>query len=348
MKVLFQSYYDFGRMYGGGPTVVYSLADELRQIGVDVTFHDYWKHDPSHFDVIHYFSSYDNSNWLRHRENDPPLVVTPISYFAWPLTKRIEMGLKYYARVLRHRTTNRRRLGYTFQIPAHFFPNSEGEAHYLSEAYHVPREKMTIVPHGVARTFEQGDPTLFERRYGLRDFVLCVGRFEYPRKNQHTLIKAMRNEKVPLVFIGGPDAGFAAYYEQCRREAGAHAHFLAPIKHDDPLLSSAYHACKVLVMPALLESPGLTGLEAALAGANAAVTSGGSTREYFGEHAWYFDPRDVKQMRNAICAAHAAPKNGALHQRVLEKYTWPAIAKVQMQAYEEVIRRHRGQSCRKT
>ena len=30
MKVLFQSYYDFGRMYGGGPSVVYNLAEQLQ------------------------------------------------------------------------------------------------------------------------------------------------------------------------------------------------------------------------------------------------------------------------------------------------------------------------------
>ena len=35
---------------------------------------------------------------------------------------------------------------------------------------------------------------------------------------------------------------------------------------------------------------GAGGLEGALGGANVATTAGGSTREYYAEHAWYFDP----------------------------------------------------------
>src|SRR3989442_6907710 len=58
MKVLFQSHYDIGRMYGGGPSVIANLAAELTNLGVEVTFHDYWKHNPKAFHLVHYFSCY--------------------------------------------------------------------------------------------------------------------------------------------------------------------------------------------------------------------------------------------------------------------------------------------------
>ena len=99
MKVLFQTYFDFGRRHNGAHAVVYSLAEELLKLGVEVTFHDYWTHDPRAFDVVHYFSSYDHTNWLRHQPDDPPLVVTPISYFAWPLKTLLEQRAKRVARV---------------------------------------------------------------------------------------------------------------------------------------------------------------------------------------------------------------------------------------------------------
>jgi glycosyltransferase involved in cell wall biosynthesis len=338
MKVLFQAYHDIGRMYGGGPSVIHNLAAELAGLGVAVTFHDYWTHDPKAFDLIHYFSCYDPFNWLRRAPGDPPLVVTPISWLAFSFRKRAEEQLKFALRVLRHRTRDRARLGDPFVIPAHWFPNSEGEAGHLSRAAGVPRAKMTIVPHGVARRFLDGDPALFERGHGVRDFVLCVGRFEHPRKNQLNLVRALRPAGVPLVLIGGPEPGHEGYYQQCRREAGPDVRFVPPIAHGDPLLASAYHACRVIVQPGLLESPGLTALEGALGGANVATTTGGSTREHFAEHAWYFDPRDPDSIRRAVLAAYQAPRDGAMRDRVLQRYTWDRIAQTQKAAYEQVLR----------
>lgn len=337
MKVLFQAYHGFGRMYGGGPSVVYNLAEELGKLGIDVTFHDYWKHDPKRFDLVHYFGCYDAYNWLRHAIDDPPLVVTPITWYDFPWRQRAKERLKFAVRCAWHRTRDRRRLADPFVVPAHYFPNSEGEAFHFARARWVPRSKMTIVPHGVSRRFAEADPRPFEEAHGLSNFVLCVGRFEYPRKNQLALARALRSEAVPLVFIGSHDVGHDAYYEQCRREAGPNMRFLPPLRHDDPMLASAYHACRVIVQPALLESPGLTGLEGALGGANVATTTGGSTREYFAEHAWYFDPRDEASIRKAVLAAYHAPRTGSMRERTLALYTWDRIARVQEAAYEQIL-----------
>jgi glycosyltransferase involved in cell wall biosynthesis len=339
LRVLFQSHHGIGRMYGGGPSVISNLAAELGKIGVEVTFHDYWKHDPTHFDLVHYFSCYGNQNWLGPLPGDPPLVVTPITWWDHPWKTRTINALKHAARVVRHRTTDRRRLGDPYAMPDHWFPNSEGEAHHFNRAVQVPRSKMTIVPHGVARRFAEGDATRFEQEFGLRDFVLCVGRFEYPRKNQLALVRALKSDDLPLVFIGGPDLAHAAYFDQCQAEAGPNTRFLGPIAHDDPRLSSAYHACKVIVQPALLESPGLSGLEGALGGANVATTEGGSTREYFAEHAWYFDPHDARTIRDAVLSAYHAPRTGAMRARALAHYTWDRIAVTQKTAYEQVLAR---------
>jgi glycosyltransferase involved in cell wall biosynthesis len=204
-------------------------------------------------------------------------------------------------------------------------------------AYGVPRDMMTIIPHGVSPTFADGDATLFEQTHGLRDFVLCVGRFEHPRKNQLALVRAMKDVKAPLVFIGGAEPGSEWYLEQCRRDAGANTKFLPACAHDDPMLRSAYHACKVLAMPALLESPGLTGLEAALAGANLTITQNGSTREYFGEDAHYFDPRNTQQMRENVLQALEVQRSARMQQRVMEQFTWPRIAVMQLAAYEKIL-----------
>lgn len=333
MKVLFQSHYDIGRMYGGGPTVINMLAENLKSLGVDITFHDYWKHNPKNFDLIHYFSCIGAENWLRHRDDDPPLLVTPISWFYFPLRKRIGETVKFFARAALHLTTDKKKLGYTFAYPRFFYPNSEGEAIGLQRSYGISRDRMRIIPHGVPDFFAKGDGDLFKKTNGLGEYILCVGRFEYPRKNQLMLIRALRSAQLPIIFIGGPEPGFESYYEQCRNEASPRMKFLSALPYGDPMQISAYHGAKVVVMPALLESPGLTGLEGALGRANIAATQYGSTREYFGEHAFYFDPRNPQSIRKEVLSAWEAPQSTTLRQKVLSTYTWKVIAQTQLKAY---------------
>jgi glycosyltransferase involved in cell wall biosynthesis len=339
MRVLFQAHHDFGRMYGGGPSVVHNLAAALIALGVEVVYHDYWTHRPADFDLVHYFGCYDLHNWLRHRPTDPPLVVTPISWFDDGWVKRAEDRLKFWLRAARHRTADRVRLGYPDGAVAHWFPNSAGEADRLARRWPIAQAAMTVVPHGVAARFAAGDPKLFETAHGVREFALCVGRFEHPRKNQLGLIQAMKGTDVPLVFVGGPEPGHEWYYERCRAEAGPAVRFVPPVPHDHPLLVSAYHAAKVVVQPAALEAPGLAGLEGAAAGANVATTTGGATREYFGDAAWYFDPNNPSEMRAAVLEAHASPRQPALRDRVLAEFTWDRIAAAQLAAYRAVVAR---------
>jgi glycosyltransferase involved in cell wall biosynthesis len=109
------------------------------------------------------------------------------------------------------------------------------------------------------------------------------------------------------------------------------------MQREEPLLISAYHASKVVVLPALLESPGLTGLEGALAGASVAATQFGSTREYFGSHAYYFDPRNPDSIREAVRSACQAPRRPELRELVRQRYTWDRIAQLQKEAYEEIL-----------
>ena len=105
--------------------------------------------------------------------------------------------------------------------------------------------------------------------------------------------------------------------------------FIDPLPHDSTLLRSAYFAARVVVMPALLESPGLVGLEGALGGAIVAPPHS-STQEYFGVTA-SFNPLD--ELRSRTVGAHNIGVRGALRDRVLTRYTWDQIAKTQIEGY---------------
>ncbi|MBF0254774.1 MAG: glycosyltransferase [Candidatus Omnitrophica bacterium] len=171
----------------------------------------------------------------------------------------------------------------------------------------------------------------------MKRFLLTVGRLE-PRKNQLNLIRAVRDAGFPkLIVVGNPVAGFEAYAARCRAEAGEDVVFLPGIDHESPLLASAYHGCDAYALPGWFETPGLVALEAALAGTALAVTEVGSTREYFGSHAAYFDPSSPASMRRALQEALRRGPSTALRQEAARRYTWEAVALQTLEDYKSVL-----------
>ena len=233
----------------------------------------------------------------------------------------------------------------------HLLPNSHAELGILRrdfvEVLRNQKGKSSVIPNGVdTGIFWNASPEVFTRKYGFTDFVLNVGRFSY-RKNQLSLIKAMKNTGIDVVFIGESsrssssyygikDAIDKLYYQKCRHNADSSFRFLGAMPHSE--IASAYAACKVFALPSLYETPGLSALEAALSGANIVVTTGGSTREYFSDFALYCDPYSATSTKEAILKSYTTPKNSKLREYVLRNFTWDKVAKTTLAAYEKVLK----------
>jgi glycosyltransferase involved in cell wall biosynthesis len=229
-------------------------------------------------------------------------------------------------------------------------PNSFAELEILKrdfvEVFANSKKNFAVVPNGVdAGIFYNESPEAFVRKYGFSDFVLNVGRFSY-RKNQLSLIKALKGLGINVIFIGGSSDDSSHYYQikntidklyhqKCKRKADTSFTFLETIPHDE--LASAYAACKVFVLPSLYETPGLSALEAALSGANICITIGGATHEYFLRFAFYCNPYSVDSIRNAVLQAYRTPKSDMLKEHVLMNFTWDKSAKATLEAYEKVL-----------
>ena len=70
-----------------------------------------------------------------------------------------------------------------------------------------------IVKVGIPRLHQESDPDSFEKKYGLENFILCVGRIE-DLKNQLGLISAMQGIEIPVVLIGELNSNHWSY---CRK-----------------------------------------------------------------------------------------------------------------------------------
>ena len=330
MKVTFLTRYDGGLWFGGAEVQAEYTARELRRLGVEVEV--FSPASTGVGDLVHTFGcyAYYYPVALHCRQHCVPYVVSPVFYItvggvhkAW-----------WKARAITRSTVRvQKRL---FRGASFLLPNSETEAGQVADLFAQPMEKMHVTPNGVEERFADASPGLFRSTYGIEEpFVLNVARIE-PRKNQLRLIQALKGTGIRLVIMGEPSN--ADYVKECRSAAGADVTFLAPVKHEDPVLASAYAACRVFALPSLLETPGLASLEAGMAGARVVTTPVGGGREYFADLARYVDPLSVPDIRARVLQAWEAPDPGdALRERLLAGFTWRRVAERTLQAYERAL-----------
>ena len=209
---------------------------------------------------------------------------------------------------------------------------SPSEADGLAEDFGIARERIVVSYVGAEPRYADASPELFQKKYGLRDFVLCVGRVD-PNKNQLSLIRALKDEKLTLVLAGGSIA--PPYLEQCRASAGANVHFLPSLTDEE--LKSAYAAARVHALASWLEVVGFVTLEAAVAGCNVVLSRYHGGRDYVGEQGWYCDPADLDSIRRAVLDAYHAPRQTALRDYLLKTFTWEKHAQGIRAAYDRAL-----------
>lgn len=163
-----------------------------------------------------------------------------------------------------------------------------------------------------ADLFARANPQLFADAYGVKDYVLCVGRIE-PRKNQLMLAYALRDVDVPIVFAGEA-LDFPDYERLVREIVGDRGHFVGRIPSQSAMLASAYAGAKCFALPSWAEGGPLSALEAGAAGTPLVLSSFSGEHEYFGEFAEYCRPSSEESIKNAILRAISSPRRSVERQ----------------------------------
>lgn len=211
---------------------------------------------------------------------------------------------------------------------------SERESQQLRSHFPSLRTPLHFVPNGVRpERFLEATPEAFVSQFGLKDFVLCVGRIE-PAKNQALLVWALRGTGLPLVLAGREvDPEYAG---MCRRWGGTQVHLVGELPPD--LLASAYAAARVHALPSWGEVAGLASLEAGLAGCALVVTEHGGEKEYLGEYAFVCDPGNWRSIREAVIQAwEDTDRQEARRRHILQHYNWARAAQLTAEAYEAAL-----------
>ena len=159
------------------------------------------------------------------------------------------------------------------------------------------------------------------------DYVLVPGIFA-PRKNQKTLIKALKDFDHPVVFIGkGP------LLEKCKQIAPKTMRFLGHVEHQSKLFYSALKYARVVCLPSNCETPGIAGLEAAALGARPVVSYEGGTAQYYGWDAEYIEPLSQLSIYDGIIKAWDRGRLQRMTQTRYRELTWRKCAEYTMNTY---------------
>lgn len=361
MRVLLQIRSDVFERPGGDTVQLQRTAEALRALGVDAEISTETQPRLLGFDLVHLFNVTSPLQpflqALHAKRHGTPIALSTVY---WPQDEYQRMAgtrpslrvpirraiLRALDRLLPESSATRARLGLRLLEARHgrkglqrgllemagvWLPNAHGEHERVAADFGIERPTV-IVPNAVDRAFAAADPSEFVAQVGLRNFLLCVARIE-PRKNIVALAKAASAIGRPLVVMGWITS--ESYWEQCRRAATVR---LVHIGQSEPkFVASALAAAAVHVLPSWYETPGLSSLEAALAGCRVVTTDRGTAREYLGDLVEYCDPLSVDSIRSAIEAALAAPPPSRLKALVKERYTWEAAAKATTEGYRRLL-----------
>lgn len=329
MNVLFQIREDYNKNIAGDSIQMLMTKKHLEELGVDVDISCDPNVNLEEYDLVHIFNtvrvkeSYGFA--LNTLKQNKPYVLSTIY---WNMGEYIRKANKANLQWWRESNNLRKEVLKNASV---LLPNSQIEKTMIKQDFSIDN-KFFIVPNGCDKIFYRANPKRFIKRYNVKDFVLCVGRIAY-RKNQLALIKALRHTKYTLVLIG-PHTN-EKYYDMCRKEANSNTIFLDQMKYES--LASAYAAAKVHVLPSWFETPGLSNIEAGLAGCNLVITDKGSQKEYFKNYAAYCNPGSTESIRREVVKMYRSRKTKKLSSHILQNYTWNKAAKKTLEAYNYVV-----------
>jgi glycosyltransferase involved in cell wall biosynthesis len=368
MRTLFiNSRSDSRQNPGGDNTQLSKTRLSLERLGVNVIECELDQLDsPPDVDLAHVFNIQEpEAAWTVFQKIRPwgiPIVLSSIywdMYEYWAENAMRERFLwKQLSRVLGKKQTAKRYIQWQklkapkdstwklqrqlLSIADRVLPNSVSEGELLRTTFRMDPgflSKVDVVPNGIDLEYydplPEPDPS-FYTAFGRRDFVLQVGSIN-PVKNQLGLIQALFDIPIPIVFVGKVSDAYPEYGQACRKlgtERGD-VYFVDHLKYDE--LPGIYASAAVHALPSWRETPGLVSLEAAATGCRIVTTSIGSTRDYFGDLAWYCHPADPQTIRLAVQSALDAKPAYVLRERILSEFTWHKAGERTLASYKSLL-----------
>jgi len=212
---------------------------------------------------------------------------------------------------------------------------TQADADNAALIYGLRREQIHIVPVAVTEVFLTAQPFLWQSTYGSEPFVLSVGALQ-PRKNQLLLAQVCNALKLPMVMVGGVLAGHDDYASLVEREMQINGKFGGRwFQCDDPMLASAYAACRLFVLFSSSETQPASVLQAMAVKKPVLLADA----PYAREHPFDILPKAVLTSRDSITQALQKAWSLGSGTELPSEFTWAAVSKKLNSIYCDALRR---------
>jgi len=338
LKVLFVTRPHIGLSKGGLQKQINCTAECLENRGVEILRYDPWRDQLPEADICHCFST--NAQMHMHvteaKRRNIPVVISPV--FApydiplWKMVLKVRLAEKIPGMM-----NHFKYLKQMLQTADRVLPLHKEEARRLVKCFGISPEKVEIIPNGIDQRFSGADPTLFEEKYGIKDFILQVGSIDR-NKNQYLAIKAMQKLPYKLVIIGETMISCQGYARRCREAAGPNVLFIGPLDHNDPMLLSAFAAAQVFILPSYSEVMPLVLYEAAQIVPAIIVSKNIPLEDHVRDLVMRADPSDVRRWIELIEEGMRMQPKEELCRAVLSMATWQGIADRIFDIYQSLLK----------
>ena len=370
MKILMQIRANAFTCPGGDTVQMQKTRDALIDLGHDVDISLELHPDLSRYDVVHLFNiTRVQETFVQIRNAAEQKKPVALSTIYWPfaeferyantgvrglvgkmlsvdqlaslkaaakylLLNERDEGTRY---LMRHSYSRMQR--YILEHADVYLPNAYEEMVQIQKhlQFSPAPEQVVVVPNAInASAAKQAlaHPSGAYDEY--RNWLICVGRID-TRKNQLRLLDAIEGSDYRLLLVGRCSPGQQKYAEKVMRRIRDNPN----IRHIEQIpneeLYQLYRVCKVSVLPSWFETPGLVSLEAAVMGCNIVVSDRGTTRDYFGDYAFYCDAMSSKSIREQIDKAFAAPYDERFREKIMTEYIWEEAARTTAEGYDRAI-----------
>lgn len=175
------------------------------------------------------------------------------------------------------------------------FVRSEYEKNYLREAYHVPVDKICVIPLSLSYT------GIYRLEGERKRQCLHISSIYQSRKNVIRLIEAAKKYSFDLILAG--NKGSEQDFEPIRRaiDGNPNIKVLGFISEEEKI--RLYQESKVFALPSIKEGVGIVALDAAHFGCDIVITKIGGPKEYYNGMAQIVNPYSVDSIGVGVLKA---------------------------------------------
>lgn len=304
-RVLMTTYPSAFLNRGGGEVELLDIHSNLRQLGVHADVYGHNTLPLSKYDVVlHYSIVPSGMEFVKAAKSaGKKLVLLPSVWWAEePSDFEKESAAEF------------------FKMADVIVFKSKSEYGNVAQYVPVDQKKLAYCKWGVDSCFEEPvDKDLFRKTYKLEKYILWVGMVE-ERRNQLSVIHALKDSKTPLVFIG--DYRDRGYYEACVTAAPSHFKFLPHMQAKSEMLRSAIQGCATYIEMSL-EPAGFSAFEAALSKVPMVLSDDGWTDEHFGDYVYKANPKSITSIQKATQNALSSTINEGLFRSAHINHVMP-------------------------